>query len=134
VSGVAEKTHHHVIIIGTGFAGLGMGIRLHQHGMTDFVLLERAAEVGGTWRDNRYPGCACDVPSQLYSFSFELNPPGAAASPDSRRSGTTCATASTATTSVAISVLTTMYSTPRGIIPGAAGRCTPTTASWPVTS
>jgi cation diffusion facilitator CzcD-associated flavoprotein CzcO len=42
--------------------------------MTDFVLLERAAEVGGTWRDNRYPGCACGVPSQLYSFSFELNP------------------------------------------------------------
>jgi cation diffusion facilitator CzcD-associated flavoprotein CzcO len=74
VNGVSEKTHHHVIIIGTGFAGLGMGIRLHQHGMTDFVLLERAAEVGGTWRDNRYPGCACDVPSQLYSFSFELNP------------------------------------------------------------
>ncbi|MDT7712741.1 MAG: hypothetical protein QOG46_1430 [Pseudonocardiales bacterium] len=74
MNGVSEKTHHHVIIIGTGFAGLGMGIRLHQHGMTDFVLLERAAEVGGTWRDNRYPGCACDVPSQLYSFSFELNP------------------------------------------------------------
>jgi cation diffusion facilitator CzcD-associated flavoprotein CzcO len=49
-------------------------IRLHQHGMTDFVLLERAAEVGGTWRDNRYPGCACDVPSHLYAFSFELNP------------------------------------------------------------
>jgi cation diffusion facilitator CzcD-associated flavoprotein CzcO len=74
VNGVSEKTHHHVIIIGTGFAGLGMGIRLHQHGMTDFVLLERAAEVDGTWRDNRYPGCAFDVPSPLYSFSFEIKP------------------------------------------------------------
>lgn len=74
MSDVNEKTHHHVIIIGTGFAGLGMAIRLRQHGMTDFVVLERAAEVGGTWRDNRYPGCACDVPSRLYSFSFELNP------------------------------------------------------------
>jgi cation diffusion facilitator CzcD-associated flavoprotein CzcO len=71
---VSEKNHHHVIVIGTGFAGLGMAIRLLQYGMTDFVVLERAADVGGTWRDNRYPGCACDVPSQLYSFSFELNP------------------------------------------------------------
>jgi cation diffusion facilitator CzcD-associated flavoprotein CzcO len=71
---VREKAHHQVIIVGTGFAGLGMAIRLRQHGMTDFVVLERATDVGGTWRDNRYPGCACDVPSQLYSFSFELNP------------------------------------------------------------
>ncbi|MGH3930314.1 MAG: flavin-containing monooxygenase, partial [Pseudonocardiaceae bacterium] len=69
-----EKRHHHVIIIGTGFAGLGMAIRLRNHGMTDFVVLERADDVGGTWRDNSYPGCACDVPSHLYSFSFELNP------------------------------------------------------------
>ncbi|HET9254383.1 MAG TPA: NAD(P)/FAD-dependent oxidoreductase [Pseudonocardiaceae bacterium] len=69
-----EETHYHVIIVGAGFAGLGMAIRLSQCGMTDFVVLERAADVGGTWRDNRYPGCACDVPSQLYSFSFELNP------------------------------------------------------------
>ncbi|HXT46366.1 MAG TPA: NAD(P)/FAD-dependent oxidoreductase [Pseudonocardiaceae bacterium] len=71
---VGEQTHHHVIIIGAGFAGLGMAIRLQQHEMTDFVVLERAADVGGTWRDNSYPGCACDVPSALYSFSFELNP------------------------------------------------------------
>ncbi|MGH3799332.1 MAG: flavin-containing monooxygenase [Pseudonocardiaceae bacterium] len=71
---MSEKTHHHVIFIGTGFAGLGMAIRLRQQEMTDFVVLERAADVGGTWRDNSYPGCACDVPSQLYSFSFELNP------------------------------------------------------------
>ncbi|HEY6423893.1 MAG TPA: NAD(P)/FAD-dependent oxidoreductase [Pseudonocardiaceae bacterium] len=68
------KTHHHVIVVGTGFAGLGMAIRLRQQGVTDFVVLERAADVGGTWRDNNYPGCACDIPSHLYSFSFELNP------------------------------------------------------------
>src|SRR5918911_1069025 len=71
---VRQKTHHHVIVIGTGFAGLGMAIRLLEHGMTDFIVLERAAEVGGTWRDNRYPGCACDVPANLYSFSFAPNP------------------------------------------------------------
>ncbi len=71
---MSEQTHYYVIVIGTGFAGLGMAIRLRQQGMTDFVVLERAAEVGGTWRDNSYPGCACDVPSHLYSFSFELNP------------------------------------------------------------
>lgn len=66
--------HHHVAIVGTGFSGLGMAIRLAQRGEHDFVLLEKASEVGGTWRDNRYPGCACDVPSRLYSFSFEQNP------------------------------------------------------------
>jgi cation diffusion facilitator CzcD-associated flavoprotein CzcO len=71
---MSEKTHHRVIVVGTGFAGLGMAIRLREQGMTDFVVLERADDVGGTWRDNSYPGCACDVPSHLYSFSFELNP------------------------------------------------------------
>jgi cation diffusion facilitator CzcD-associated flavoprotein CzcO len=60
-----------VIIIGAGFAGLGMAIRLAQRGLDSFLVLERASEVGGTWRDNRYPGCACDIPSVLYSFSFE---------------------------------------------------------------
>src|SRR5579862_9697802 len=63
-----------IAIIGTGFAGLGMAIRLRQTGVTDFVVLEKAASVGGTWRDNHYPGCACDVQSHLYSFSFEPNP------------------------------------------------------------
>jgi cation diffusion facilitator CzcD-associated flavoprotein CzcO len=66
--------HHRIVIVGTGFAGLGSAIRLKQRGEHDFVLLERAAELGGTWRDNSYPGCACDVPSHLYSFSFALNP------------------------------------------------------------
>ncbi|MFN8356111.1 MAG: NAD(P)/FAD-dependent oxidoreductase [Spirosomataceae bacterium] len=63
-----------VAIIGAGFAGLGAAIRLQQAGYESFVIFERAAEVGGTWRDNVYPGCACDVPSHLYSFSFEPNP------------------------------------------------------------
>jgi cation diffusion facilitator CzcD-associated flavoprotein CzcO len=63
-----------VLIIGTGFSGLGMGIRLKQEGFNSFTILERGDDVGGTWRDNHYPGCACDVPSHLYSFSFEPNP------------------------------------------------------------
>jgi cation diffusion facilitator CzcD-associated flavoprotein CzcO len=66
--------HHRIAIVGTGFAGLGMAIRLRQEGEQDFVLLERAADIGGTWRDNTYPGCRCDVPSHLYSFSFAPNP------------------------------------------------------------
>lgn len=65
---------HRVVIIGAGFAGIGMAIRLQQAGIDDFVLLEKDDDLGGTWRDNTYPGCACDVPSYLYSFSFELNP------------------------------------------------------------
>ncbi|HEV7148387.1 MAG TPA: NAD(P)/FAD-dependent oxidoreductase [Pedococcus sp.] len=67
-------SHHRVVIVGTGFSGLGMAIRLAQRGEQDFLLLEKAQDVGGTWRDNRYPGCACDVPSRLYSFSFDQNP------------------------------------------------------------
>ncbi|WP_421841198.1 flavin-containing monooxygenase [Mycobacterium sp.] len=61
------------VIIGTGFSGLGMAIALQQQG-TDFVILEKADDVGGTWRDNSYPGCACDIPSHLYSYSFEPKP------------------------------------------------------------
>jgi cation diffusion facilitator CzcD-associated flavoprotein CzcO len=63
-----------VAIIGSGFAGLGMAIKLKAAGVTSLVILERADDIGGTWRDNAYPGCACDVPSHLYSFSFEPNP------------------------------------------------------------
>src|SRR3712207_6987208 len=66
--------HHHVVIVGTGFGGLGAAIALARAGFDDVVLLERADDVGGTWRDNSYPGCACDVQSHLYSFSFALNP------------------------------------------------------------
>ncbi|MGQ0625843.1 MAG: flavin-containing monooxygenase [Sporichthyaceae bacterium] len=67
-------THTTVAIIGTGFSGLGTAIRLARSGRRDFVVLERADDLGGTWRDNTYPGAACDVPSRLYSFSFALNP------------------------------------------------------------
>ncbi len=66
--------HVHIAILGTGFSGLGMAIRLRQSGHHDFVILEKASDIGGTWRDNTYPGCACDIPSHLYSFSFALNP------------------------------------------------------------
>src|SRR5688572_737191 len=65
--------HHRVAVVGTGFSGLGMAVRLAERG-EDFVVLEKAKDVGGTWRDNRYPGCACDIPSRLYSFSFDLKP------------------------------------------------------------
>lgn len=66
--------HVRVAVIGAGFGGLGAAVRLRREGVTDFVVLERAGAVGGTWRDNTYPGCACDVPSHLYSFSFAPNP------------------------------------------------------------
>lgn len=63
-----------VAIIGSGFGGLGVAIRLRQEGEEDFLIFERASDVGGTWRDNSYPGCACDVQSHLYSLSFAPNP------------------------------------------------------------
>jgi cation diffusion facilitator CzcD-associated flavoprotein CzcO len=63
-----------IAIIGSGFSGLGTAIRLRQEGIEDFVVLERGEDVGGTWHWNTYPGCACDVPSHLYSFSFAPNP------------------------------------------------------------
>jgi cation diffusion facilitator CzcD-associated flavoprotein CzcO len=63
-----------VVIIGSGFGGIGAAIRLQQAGVRDIVILERADAVGGTWRDNTYPGAACDIPSHLYSFSFEPKP------------------------------------------------------------
>jgi cation diffusion facilitator CzcD-associated flavoprotein CzcO len=69
-----EATDVRIAIIGAGFGGLGMAIRCKQEGIDDFVVLERGEDLGGTWRDNCYPGCACDVPSHLYSFSFALNP------------------------------------------------------------
>jgi cation diffusion facilitator CzcD-associated flavoprotein CzcO len=65
---------HEVAIVGAGFGGLGMAIRLKQEGIDDFVLIERGDDVGGTWFANSYPGAQCDVPSNLYSFSFAPNP------------------------------------------------------------
>jgi len=61
-------------IVGAGFSGLCAGIQLRRAGIRDFVILEKADRLGGTWRENTYPGAACDVPSHLYSFSFEPNP------------------------------------------------------------
>jgi len=66
--------HVGVLIAGAGFSGIGLAVRLQQSGYKDFLVIERAESVGGTWRDNHYPGAACDVPSNLYSFSFAPNP------------------------------------------------------------
>ena len=63
-----------IAILGAGMSGLCMAIALRKRGISDFVILEKASSVGGTWRDNTYPNIACDVPSHVYSFSFELNP------------------------------------------------------------
>lgn len=68
------QPHHHVVIVGSGFAGLGTAIELKRAGEDDFVVLERADALGGTWRANHYPGCACDVPTPYYSFSFAPKP------------------------------------------------------------
>jgi cation diffusion facilitator CzcD-associated flavoprotein CzcO len=73
---VTENAHVHVrtLIVGAGFGGLGLAIRLKRRGDNDFVVIEREGDVGGTWRDNTYPGVACDVPSHLYCYSFRPNP------------------------------------------------------------
>ena len=63
-----------VLVVGAGFAGLGAAIKLDESGLGDFLVVDKGDSVGGTWRDNTYPGAACDVPSQLYSFSFAPNP------------------------------------------------------------
>ncbi len=63
-------TNVDVLIVGAGFSGLCMGIKLLEAGMNSFLIIEKSADIGGTWWENRYPGCACDIPSHLYSFSF----------------------------------------------------------------
>lgn len=70
----AEELSVDVLIVGGGFSGLCMAIKLREAGMNSFLLLEKSDDIGGTWYDNRYPGCACDIPSHLYSFSFDLSP------------------------------------------------------------
>jgi cation diffusion facilitator CzcD-associated flavoprotein CzcO len=67
---VSGEPSPRVVIVGAGFGGLAAAIELRRHGFTDVTVLERAPGIGGTWRYNDYPGCACDVPSHLYSFSF----------------------------------------------------------------
>jgi len=69
-----QREHFRVAIIGSGFSGLGMAIALKQSGESSFAVFEKDAGIGGTWRVNNYPGCACDVQSHLYSYSFEPNP------------------------------------------------------------
>lgn len=71
---MVDSHHHHIAIIGSGFSGIAMARYLKQSGRNDFTIFEKGNDVGGTWRDNTYPGIACDVPSNLYSFSFDLNP------------------------------------------------------------
>jgi len=67
---VPELSSYRVVVVGAGFGGIGMAIALQQAGIEDFLVLDRADDLGGTWRDNTYPGLACDIPSNLYSFSF----------------------------------------------------------------
>jgi len=71
---MATTQHHDIIVIGAGFGGLGMGIRLKLARRHDFLIIEQSTGVGGTWHANRYPGAACDIPSLLYSFSFGPQP------------------------------------------------------------
>lgn len=63
-----------VVVVGAGVSGLGTAIGLQRRGCEDFVVLERGADVGGTWWHNTYLGCRCDTPSRLYSFAFAPNP------------------------------------------------------------
>ena len=67
-----SKEDLEIAIIGAGPGGLCMGIKLKEAGFTNFTILEKSDQLGGTWNHNRYPGCACDIPSHLYSFSFEV--------------------------------------------------------------
>jgi len=71
---VQERSDFPIAIIGAGFSGIGAAIRLKRAGVHSFTIFERSSEIGGTWRDNTYPGAACDVPSHVYSLSFEQNP------------------------------------------------------------
>ena len=71
---VTHDIDYQTVIIGSGLSGIGAAIRMIREGLGDFVILEKANDIGGTWRDNTYPGLAVDIPSLSYSFSFEQNP------------------------------------------------------------
>jgi cation diffusion facilitator CzcD-associated flavoprotein CzcO len=73
-NGNAPARHYDTLVIGAGFAGVGAAIKLEAAGFDDFAVLEKSDRLGGTWRDNTYPGCGCDVPSAVYQFSFAHNP------------------------------------------------------------
>ena len=68
---MSKQNDPHITIIGSGVGGMCMAMQLMRHGKNNFTILEKADDIGGTWRDNEYPGCACDVPSHFYSYSFE---------------------------------------------------------------
>jgi cation diffusion facilitator CzcD-associated flavoprotein CzcO len=74
MGGGARLEHHEALVVGAGLSGIAAAIALRREGGRDVVVLEKAGAMGGTWRDNTYPGCACDVPSALYSYSFAPNP------------------------------------------------------------
>ncbi len=104
--GHTTTRHTRIGILGAGFGGLGLAIRLKQAGIDDFTVWERDPDVGGTWWANTYPGCQCDIPSHLYSFSFAPNPnwtrtyrrsPRSASTCASARTGSACATTSAST-------------------------------------
>ena len=101
-----------IVICGSGFAGLGMAIRLKQAGIHDFIVLERASEVGGTWRDNHYPGAACDIESHLYSFRSSPIRAGLGSTRRKKRSWIILSTAQTSTTSVRTFALAARYKVP----------------------
>lgn len=71
---MSPEQHCEIVIVGAGFAGIALAVKLREAGIDNFTILERAGDLGGVWRDNTYPGCACDVPSHLYSYSFAPNP------------------------------------------------------------
>jgi cation diffusion facilitator CzcD-associated flavoprotein CzcO len=71
---MGTSEYHHVVIVGAGLGGIGAAVRLRRKGVTDLVIIDAAGSPGGTWRDNSYPGCQCDIPSNLYSLSFAPNP------------------------------------------------------------
>ncbi len=71
---MASSNHYSIAIIGAGLSGIAAGYRLLSEGITDFIIIEKGNDIGGTWRDNTYPGCACDIPSALYSYSFNKKP------------------------------------------------------------
>ncbi len=92
-----------VVIIGAGIAGIATAVTLQRAGFHDFTILEKGADVGGVWHWNRYPGLTCDVPSQLYQFSFAPKPDWSACSRPARRSSVICAMSSTSSVSATIS-------------------------------